>query len=196
MDFTNILSTAIANFTKLLPFRFVILHSYEQGVKFRFGHDINRCNHKTGMRIPYIQFIPYPRLKRTYRTGIHFYWAWIESIEVESIREQVRETYYQTIKSKDKVEATYSVAYAYYIQNVRKYWTTIEDFDESMDNLIQSYLTEFVGKTDYEQLTESPVKFSSKMLKSINQTTLDWGVEVTRCTLVNNSTGRNIRLMQ
>lgn len=196
MDFTNILSTLIANFTKLLPIRFAMVHSYEQGVKFRFGNDINRCNHKTGMRLWYPVLFPLPRLRKTSKTGIHFYWAWIEDIEIESIREQVRETYYQTIKSKDDIEATYSVAYAYHIKNVKKYWVTIEDFDESMDNLIQSYLTEFVGKVQYTTMTKSPVKFSDKMMESINKKTCHWGVKVTRCTLVNNSTGRNIRLMQ
>lgn len=206
MDFTSVLSTIIMNFTKLLPFRFVMLYSYQQGVKFRAGGPINRCNHRTGMRFPvpvlhYWEFdngfwIPYPWVRWTRKTGIHFYWAWLEQIMVCSIAEKIIETQYQTVITKDGKEVTYSMACAYHIFNAERYYTRVEEFDFSLENMVQANLTQVMSELTHEEATKTPRILQENMLDAVRKHADEWGVRITRCILVNNTKGRVIRLIQ
>lgn len=191
---STIVPDLISNITYLIPFRMEIIHTYEQGVKFRFGKDINRCNHRTGIR--FFKFSKrYPWIKRGNKTGVHFYWAFLESIEVMPCKEITRETQYQTVLTKDGKEVSLSLAFTYEIFNVRWCWTRVTQFQDSMENRCQGTITEVISKMNFSEITQNQAKINKKIFDRLNQEVYDWGVKVTDVKLINTAPARSIRLL-
>ena len=196
MDPGSILQTLLSNFAKLLPFRWVTVYSYQTGVKFRFGKDIHSVSHRTGIRSPKLacRGRPIPSLVWSRRTGLHFYWAGVEDIFVLNKVEKVMETQFQTVLTRDGKELTMSMSVAYRIPNARKYWTNVEDFAYSLENLCQSYLTNEVNALQYSEVIRDPEQMSEDMRHSLNRKVREWGTHIVSVALVNNSKARAFRL--
>lgn len=196
MDPGSILQTLLSNFAKLLPFRWMTVYSYQTGVKFRFGKDIHRVSHRTGIRIPKLCWRGrgIPSICWTRRTGLHFYWAGAEDIFVLNKVEKVMETQFQTVLTSDGKELTMSMSVSYRIPNARKYWTNVEDFAYSLENLCQSYLTNEINSLQYKEVIQSPEHMTEEMRHALNQKVRDWGTYVVSIALVNNSKARAFRL--
>lgn len=194
MDLGSIVPSLLSNFAKLLPLRAVIIHSYEQGVKFRFGQDINRCSVRTGMRLWY-PYWKYPFHRKTNRTGIHIHWAWFEAIEVMSSVEKVMETEFQTVPTADDNELSMSLAVRYAITNARLYFTRVDDFELSMENICASGLTNVISQVQWKEVVKQPDQLHEAILDRLNERVGEWGVEVYGVSLVNCSRAKVFRLM-
>lgn len=191
---STIIPDLLSNFVYLIPIRIEILHTYEQGVKFRFGKDINRCSSKTGMRFFKLKK-SFPFIKRGDRTGVHFYWAFFESIQVMPCKEVTKETQYQTVMTKDGKDVTISLSVAYEIFNVRWCWTRVTEFVDSMENRCQSTVSEIISKKTLSEITTSQSKINKTILDKLNSEVYDWGVRVNSVKIINASHAKPIRLL-
>src|SRR4051812_41059319 len=85
---------------------FSIIHSYEQGVKFRFGDDIAELNH-----------------------GVWFRWPFLEEIHEVSVAEQTKNLLTQSLTTADNESISFSVNIVYKIGSARKMYVSVHDFD-------------------------------------------------------------------
>lgn len=193
IDPSSILTTILSNFTKLFPFRVVTIHTYEQGVKFRGGIDINRCSAKTGAKFPWFKK-QFPFVKWTSKTGVHFHWALIEEIEIVSCVEDVIETEFQTVTTKDGKEMTVSLSVKYQIFNARHYWTRVTNFAASMENICQGVITTQISNSSYQEITTDPESINENVLSALKDEVFPWGVDVLSVKLVNNAKTSSMRI--
>lgn len=191
----SIIAAVIENLSSLVPFRYTIVHSYETGVKFRFGKDINRCSVKTGARFPTIHNY-WPYLRWSARTGFHFYWAF-ESIEVLPCVEQPMDTAYQTVTLKDGKELTVNLAINFTIKNCRKYFVRVHEFSESMENVCQQVVSSTLRELTYDKFIQQGQQDLEELLwEELEEKLFEWGVILNSLTLVNVSKSRSFRLLK
>jgi len=200
MDPTAVLTTVVTNFVKLLPFQFLTIHCYEQGVKFRAGSPVYRCFSDSGMRFWYPLLtrarcgVYYPRLIRGQRTGIHFFWNWIESIKVWPTAEMVMETNYQTVTLRDTKELTVSLTVAYKVIDVEKIHVNVNDFVFSLENLCQGSITEVMARYDRKEFMAGIASIKEEIRNVVNEKVEKWGVHVHALEFVNTPAAKNVRL--
>ena len=153
LQLSSIIPDLLANIWKLLPFRLAMVHQYEQGVYFRGGKAISVCTSENGMYFPYHKDkFPWVSFERS---GIFFYWAWIENIVVMTNVLQVVETQIQTFSTKDAVELTASFSVSYEIKNALSYWTSVQEFDISLENFIQGIIGKQFSAKTYQEIHDN-----------------------------------------
>ena len=200
MDPSTFLLTILHNVTSLIPIRVEMVYCFQQGVKFRFGKPINRCGHRTGARFWYPTLrrwkkIPYPCLRRTQKTGVHVYWAWVEDIEVWSTAELVMETHYQTVTTLDTQDITVSMSISYRIVNAKKTTVNVQDFKNSTENLAQGFLTDIIMQYTRDEFFEKVDEIAEEMVDKMNEKVYsDWGAKILAVNFVNTPKTRSLRL--
>lgn len=194
MDISGIIPQIFENFLKLLPFRFRIINSYQQGVKFSFGKDIKKLTHTDG--IPIIKFskkFPWVQFERT---GLYFYWAWVQNIYILDSVPIVVETQYQTVKTADDKDVTISAGITYSIEDARSYWTSVQDFEHSIENIVQTAIAEYIISKNLLDIRQNYKNISKEILKILKKRIEGWGVNVKMVNIINFTTSRSLRLLQ
>ena len=145
----DLLSLAI----RWIPIRVDIIPSTMNGVRWWLGKD-------TALLLP----------------GWHVYIPWAGDITGNSILPQVVETEAQVVETDDGKAWSMTVAIHYRIKDVRKHVTSVEDFDDSLPNMVQLRLQQNVrGLTDKE-FRELDV--CSTLLEEAQVQAEKWGVEI------------------
>ena len=166
-ELSSIIPDLLKNFGKLLPFRFVIIDEYEQGVFFRAGKAVKLCDSNTGIYFPYYhKGFPWIRFERS---GLHFHWAWIEDLPTITNVLQVMETQIQTFTTKDDTEITVSFSISYEIFDAKTYWTKIQEFDSSLENFVQGQLATTLSQKTYNQIKTHSSKLCSELQDKISK---------------------------
>jgi regulator of protease activity HflC (stomatin/prohibitin superfamily) len=129
MDLGNILPSIFENFARLVPVR--IVHSYEQGIRFRLGKDISQLDQ-----------------------GMYFFWPFFESIEIESVANRFKETPLQDLVTKDNILVTVAGSFGYSIQSFRKYWIKLQDHENSIENLGQRAIAWAIPRYSFESILD------------------------------------------
>lgn len=192
-DLSSIVPELLKNIWKLLPFRFVIINEYQQGVFFRCGKAIRLCDVSSG--IPFIYYrkkFPWLVFRRT---GLHFHWAWIEDIPIITNVLQVMETQIQTISTKDDIDITVSFSISYEIFDSLLYWTKVQEFDSSLENYVQGIIGKTITSKDYSIVKSNSDRLCSTMQKKIQNKVEQWGVRIDAISIINLSKARPIRLL-
>jgi len=198
MDATGILTTVIANFANLLPFQFTTIECYEQGVRFRAGNPIATCTSDNGWAFWYpclksFGRVKVPWIKKSKKTGIHFFWNWFEDIKSHEISELVMETNYQTVTMADEEELTVSLTIAYTIKDVEKLFINVHDFDSSLENLCQGKITNIMVKYTRTEFMDTIEDITTEILDILNEKVYDWGVNIHDVNFVNTPSAISIR---
>lgn len=192
-ELSSIIPELLKNIWKLLPFRFVIIDQYQQGVFFRCGKAIKLCNVKTG--------VPFLYYKKTFpwayfeRSGLHFHWVFIEDIPLITNVLQVMETQIQTISTKDNIDITVSFSISYEIPNALLYWTKVQEFDNSLENFVQGIIGKTITKRNYDSIKNNTTRLCADMQKQIQAKVEQWGVKIDAISLINMTKARPIRLL-
>lgn len=149
----EILSTVVANITNLLPIRKI--HSYEQGVKFSFGQD-----------------------KRLLKTGIHFYIPYIQGIEVRPTVPEVINLPNQSLITRDDKIVCISGAVEYQIQDLRKWWVSVQDFDATLVNTALGYIGRSVRQSQFDDIRTNTGAFEVDVYNKLKEKIDGWGVDL------------------
>jgi len=133
------------------------VHSYEQGVKFRFGKDVALLE-----------------------AGLHWSWPLIESIQVETVTETVVSAASQVCTTSDDIAVIVDITASYYIEDLQKWSTSVEDFDTSLVETMQVELANAVRETDWEVLRGAHAVVCEEITETLQEKVEPWGVVVNR----------------
>lgn len=181
MDFGNILPTVLENFTRLAPIR--IIHSYEQGVKFRFGKDIALLE-----------------------AGVHVFVPFFESIETDSTATRYIITPLQDLITKDNVLVSTSGSLSYSVYDFRKHWVKLQDREDSLMNLTQRAIADSVTQFGFEDIKNSRSifeyqrdktgsEFNSEIFKKVKDEAREYGINAESFGLITFTRPKPLRLI-
>lgn len=141
------------NLGALIPV--IKIHSYERGVKFRWGKDIGIV-----------------------KPGIWLYLPYVESIESVDVQEQTHNLLTQSMTSKDDKIVTFSCNLTYKVTNARKKFTVVHNFDESIQSLVMMTVADEVSASTFKQLTHEKLQVEARILDRLNLRVTRWGAKI------------------
>lgn len=156
-----------------IPLRVRTVHSIQQGVRWWWGHDT----------------------KILTKPGVYFYIPWIGDITTVDTRPKLIETQYQPIETIDGHTLSMSVGIRYRVRDARKWFTQIEDFENSLANLVQMHLYRAVSEQAYEDLKEGRKRIIGMAKKTARRAAWRWGVELIELEFITWTSVRPIQLM-
>ena len=193
MDLGNILLTIIQNFTKLIPLRFATIYSFQKGVKWHLGNPTRQLTSKTGWYWPVLRknWIPI----RFKRTGLHFYWPLIQDITDMDTVPEVVNLPIQSLTTKDKETLCISGAVHYEIEDLHKYLTRVQDFDESFIAMILGIVERMVTTADFDDLRNGgKLALREHVLDDAGVIAHRWGVKLIDFYITDMVKARSLRL--
>lgn len=134
MELGSILTVVVENLSRLLPVRATIIHSYEQGVRYRFGRDVALC-----------------------RTGLHVYVGWgIESIESIECRVFPIELTSQSVVTQDDKSCCVSTTLLVEIEDYRLLIQQVKEdkFEETIVGMASSHVAQAVRMLIFSDLLD------------------------------------------
>lgn len=132
------------------------IHEYEQGVKFRFGK--------------IVKLYKKPR--------IVFYWPIIESIETRSFVEEVASTSSVCVDMACGKTLRLAVALRFTITNLQQWYTAIQDFEESMMELVQGHIPDAVMDYTADELRSKRKQVLDELKIECDDVFAEWGVNL------------------
>lgn len=167
------LSAAIIDLLSLMvrwvPIRVEIIDTTENGVRWWLGKD-----------------------RALLRPGWYLYIPWLGDISSSSILPQVVETECQVVETSDGKAWSLSLAIHYRIKDVRRHATSVEEFDDSLPNMMQLRLQRLIsGLTDAEFREED---VCATLMDEAVELAEKWGVEIIEADFVTCCRARVIHL--
>ena len=121
------------------------------------------------------------RYHRKLRPGMNFIVPLIDSIVMEdTTREQVLDIKPQNVITADNVYILVDGVIFWRINVMEKSFYRIDDIQVALANLIQVELRANLAERTFEQAIASRTEVNQALLKTVNETAADWGVQVIR----------------
>ena len=174
VSLNNILINLLDNFAKILPFR--IVHDYEQGVRFTFGHASKTIH---GMKKGWWLFIPI-----------------IQRIEITDITwgQVLLDT--QSIATSDNVNISVSGSLVYRVSDARSYLLSVYDSDApaTLRAIAKGCVASVIMKSTYEDIHNNKENIEMLIVEKLRQEVMDWGLNVHKLHLHDIVKAKNIHL--
>lgn len=150
-----------------------IIRTYEQGVRFRFGHDVAELG-----------------------AGLFWRWPLVDEIHTVGITEQTKEFRVQSITLADGVPICFTVAVVYRVTSARQMYLQCMDLDLSIEIGSMIHLAKVVrGKTWEELRQPDEVKKLEQSLERRLTTKLNgWGTIITDLAIADLVQAKHYRL--
>lgn len=120
------------------------------------------------------------RYQRTLKPGLNFVVPLLDTVLVETTREQLLDIEPQSAITRDNVTITVNAVVFWKILNVEKAYYEIEDLEEALKNLALTTLRSEIGQMDLRETVSSRNKINQALLKELDNATEPWGVKVIR----------------
>ncbi|MBM0743323.1 SPFH/Band 7/PHB domain protein [Phormidium sp. CLA17] len=120
------------------------------------------------------------RYQRTLKPGLNFVVPFLDTVLVDSTREQLLDIEPQSVITKDQVTIIVDAILSWKILNVEKANYTVENVEESLKSLVLTTLRSEIGHMDLREMISSRNKIGQVLLKELDQATATWGVKVIR----------------
>ena len=150
---TTVVEAVLNNVATLLPFRMV--HSYERGVRFRWGKDIAELS-----------------------PGLHFFVPGIESIREVNVAPETRDLPTQSTYTKDGKNVTFSGNVCYRIVDARKMYVGVQDFDEALVAFAMVHLAERIGSRTLAALRKDRETLDVEIAETLSEKVAEWGATI------------------
>ena len=150
---TSLVEAILTNLAQLLPWR--IVHSYERGVRFRLGRDVE-------------ELLP----------GWHWFWPAFESIDIVNVAPETRNLPTQTVMSKDGKPVTFSANVCYRITDARQMFVSVQDFDEAMIAYAMCHLASEIGARTLVGLRRDREELEPNLADSLSEKVGAWGAAI------------------
>jgi regulator of protease activity HflC (stomatin/prohibitin superfamily) len=118
--------------------------------------------------------------QRTLKPGLNFVVPLVDTVLVETMREQTTDIPPQDVVTKDKASLEVDAIIFWRIMDLYNAYYRVEDLEDSLKNLVQSALRNKIGQMNLEDAISSIEKINSELKQEIDRATDVWGVEVTR----------------
>lgn len=156
----NLIEIVLNNLMALLPF--VIIKTYERGVRFRFG-----------------------KHPQELRPGFHWK-IWIyHHIEVGMVVDDYLETPVQSVITKDGKLVVFSVNIGYRIVDIVRHYTSVQDFADSTKALAMVHLAKKVREAPLADTLADLKKLEASLRGTLSNQFKQWGTQVFQVGFVN-----------
>lgn len=120
------------------------------------------------------------QFKRILNPGLNFVIPLLDTVLVETIREQLLDIEPQRAFTKDNVPIEVDAIVSWQILDLRKAYYAVEDLEESLKQIVISTLRNEVGQLTLEESFSSSSKINQALLRQLDKSTANWGVKVIR----------------
>lgn len=157
---------ALSVLVRWVPIRAKIVSTCEQGVRWRLGRAVQWIN----------------------KPGLYWYIAWIEEISVEAVVPKEIETEWQCVTTSDGKTRSFSVGCQYETANLLLQQTQVDDFENSLSNLIGRIAATVMRTTDDPEPDKA-------ILTRVRTQAEKWGVHIRYLGLMNDVKSRPLHLL-
>ncbi|MBD1842855.1 paraslipin [Cyanobacteria bacterium FACHB-63] len=120
------------------------------------------------------------RYERTLNPGPNVVIPFLDTVLVETVREQLLDIDPQRAFTKDNVPIEVDAIVSWQILDLQKAYYAVEDLQESLKQIVISTLRNEIGLLTLEQLFSSAAAINKALLRELDQSTANWGVKVIR----------------
>ena len=118
--------------------------------------------------------------KRTLKPGLNFVIPFIDTVLVETVREQLLDIDPQQALTKDNVPIEVDAIIFWRIVELQKAYYAVEDLEEALKQLVITSLRGEIGRLTLEEAVSSTNRINSELRKPLDETARKWGIEVIR----------------
>lgn len=120
------------------------------------------------------------RFRRTLNPGLNFVIPVMDTVLVETTREQLLDIEPQSAITRDNVSVTVDAIMYWKILDVYKAYYAVEDLEASLRNLVTTALRSEVGQMELKEIVSSRNKINQGLLHQLDEATETWGVKIMR----------------
>lgn len=120
------------------------------------------------------------RYQRSLKPGLNFVVPLLDTVLVESTREQLLNIEPQSAITRDNVTITVTAVLYWKILDVQKAYYAIENLENALESLVLTTLRSEIGQMDLRETVSSRGKINQALLKELDHATEPWGVKVIR----------------
>jgi regulator of protease activity HflC (stomatin/prohibitin superfamily) len=120
------------------------------------------------------------RYERTLKPGLNFVVPVLDTVLVETTREQLLDIEPQSSITRDNVTITVDAVMYWKILDVQRAYYAIENLEDALKNLVLTTLRSEIGQMDLRETFSSRNKVNQTLLKELDSATEPWGVKVIR----------------
>lgn len=120
------------------------------------------------------------RYQRTLKPGLNFVVPLLDTVLVETTREQLLDIEPQSAITRDNVTIKVNAVLYWKILDVQKAYYSIENLEEALQSLVLTTLRSEIGQMDLRETVSSRNKINQALLKELDHATEPWGVKVIR----------------
>lgn len=154
IDVGSILPAILENFAKLIPGRMV--GESKRGIRFTKG-----VARREQLAPGWWWFIPL-----------------YQSIELCSVKDQVKDIATQSLTTKDNVKVSASLCIEYEIVDAVLWYNEVHDFDDSLHGLAKIYLARGIRSREYDYLRRRQRRVERAIQRALSRHTEKWGVRI------------------
>lgn len=118
--------------------------------------------------------------RRTLKPGMNFVIPVLDTVLVETTREQLLDIEPKSAITRDNVSLTVDAIMYWKILDVYKAYYAVEDLEEALKNLVITTLRSEIGRMDLRETVSNRAKINQALLHQLDEATETWGVKVIR----------------
>lgn len=120
------------------------------------------------------------RFTRTLKPGLNFTIPVIDTIIVDTTREQVFDVPAQDAITADDVYLKADAVVFWRIMDLRRVHYEVDDIKAAIESIVLTALRDQIGHMPMDKIIASREEISNKLLRKLDEVTQSWGVKVTR----------------
>jgi regulator of protease activity HflC (stomatin/prohibitin superfamily) len=120
------------------------------------------------------------RAHRVLQPGLNFVIPFLDTVLVETLREQLLEIDPQNAITKDSVPIEVDTVVFWQILDLERAYYAVENLEESLRQLVFTSLRNEIGQLTLEQVNSSRNRINQTLLTQLDKATQNWGVKVIR----------------
>ena len=120
------------------------------------------------------------RYRRTLQPGLNFTIPVVDTIIVDTTREQVFDVPPQVAITADDVYLKADAVVFWRILDLRRVHYEVDDIKAAIESIVLTALRDQIGRMPMDQIIVSREEISNKLLRKLDEVTASWGVKVTR----------------
>ncbi|MFZ4666139.1 MAG: SPFH domain-containing protein [Prochlorotrichaceae cyanobacterium] len=120
------------------------------------------------------------RYRRTLQPGLNFTIPLVDTIIVDTVREQVFDVPAQEAITSDDVYLKADAVVFWRIIDLRRVHYEVDDIKAAIESIVLTALRDQIGRMTMDKIIVAREEISNKLLRKLDEVTESWGVKVTR----------------
>ncbi len=118
--------------------------------------------------------------KRTLKPGLNFVIPFMDTVLIETVREQLLDIDPQPALTKDNVPIEIDAIIFWRIVELKQAYYAVEDLEEALKQMVITSLRGEIGRLTLEEAVSSTNRINTELRKPLDEAARKWGIEVIR----------------